>query len=145
MARGGDPGEGASASEQIDAQIAAIGDWRGPVLARMRTLIREADPEVVEEVKWRKPSNPAGVPTWSHEGVICTGQPFKGKVKLTFAKGATLDDPSGVFNAGLEGNAMRAIDLHEGQEVDAEAFKALFRAAVEQNVAAARKRRQARA
>lgn len=126
----------ASPSHLIDAKITALGDWRGATLARMRRLIREADPEVVEEMKWKKPSNPAGVPVWSHAGIICTGDAFKGKVKLTFAKGALLEDPSGVFNASLEGNAMRAIDIGEGETVDEEAFKALFRAAVALNTSA---------
>ena len=123
----------ASASELIDAKIAGMDDWRGGTLARMRSLIREADPRIVETVKWRKPSNPAGVPVWEHGGIICTGQEFRGKVKLTFAKGAKLRDPAGLFNASLEGNSMRAIDIHEGEEVDPEAFKALVREAVEVN------------
>jgi hypothetical protein len=122
-----------SPSEEIDAIIARVDDWRGPVLARMRKLIREADPEIVEEVKWRKPSNPAGVPVWSRGGIICTGETYKGKVKLTFAKGAKLGDPSRLFNGSLGGNTMRAIDIGEGDEVDAEAFKAIVRAAVAHN------------
>jgi hypothetical protein len=126
------------ASTQIDARIAAIGGWRGETLARMRALIREADPAVVETVKWRKPTNPAGVPVWEHDGILCTGEAYKDKVKLTFAKGASLDDPAGLFNASLEGNATRAIDIKEGQEIEPEAFKALIRAAVAGN--AARKR-----
>ena len=121
-------------SDLIDSIIAAAGDWRGATLARMRSLIREADPEVAETVKWRKPSNPAGVPVWEHDGIICTGQTFKGKVKLTFAKGAKLADPKRLFNASLEGNAMRAIDIEEGETIDAEAFKALIRAAVALNL-----------
>ena len=125
---------GESPSDLIDAKIAATGDWRGETLARMRKLIREADPEVVEAVKWRKPTNPAGVPVWEHAGILCTGETFKGKVKLTFAKGASLDDPSGLFNASLEGRVNRAIDIGEGEEVDAEAFKALIRAAVAENL-----------
>jgi hypothetical protein len=124
-----------SAAEEIDAKLASLGDWRGATLARMRALIREADPEILEEVKWRKPSNPAGVPVWSHDGIVCTGDAFKGKVKLTFARGAALDDPAGLFNASLEGNATRAIDISEGEEVEATAFKALIRAAVDHNVA----------
>jgi hypothetical protein len=120
-------------SQQIDAKIAAIPDWRGPVLARMRRLILEADPEIVEAIKWRKPTNPAGVPVWERDGILCTGDIFKGKVKITFGRGAELPDPSGLFNASLEGNAMRAIDIQEGEEVDAAAFKALIRAAVESN------------
>jgi hypothetical protein len=123
-----------NASELIDAKIASVGDWRGETLARMRTLIRQADPDVVEAIKWRKPSNPSGVPVWEHAGIICTGDFFKGKVKITFGKGAKLDDPSRLFNASLEGNAMRAIDLAEGDQVDEEAFKALIRAAVELNL-----------
>ncbi len=122
-----------NASAEIDAIIAAKGDWRGPVLERMRRLIREADPEVVEEVKWKKPSNPAGVPTWSHAGILCTGETYRDKVKLTFAKGAKLPDPSGLFNGSVGGNARRAIDIAEGEEVNADAFKALVRAAVALN------------
>ena len=127
-----------SPSEQIDAKITALGDWRGEILARMRRLIREADPEVLEEVKWRKPSNPAGVPVWEHAGIICTGDAFKNYVKLTFAKGALLPDPSGLFNASLEGNAMRAINIRHGEEVDEEAFQSLIRAAVALNTSRAR-------
>jgi hypothetical protein len=114
----------------MDAAIEELGDWRGETLARVRRLIREADPDVVEEVKWRKPSNPAGVPVWEHDGIICTGETYKDKVKLTFARGASLDDPSGLFNSSLEGNTRRAIDIHEDDEIDEEAFKALIRAAV---------------
>ncbi len=125
---------GAPASELIDRRIAELGDWRGETLARMRQLIKEADPEVVEEIKWVKPTNP-GTPTWSHDGIICTGETYKSVVKLTFAKGAMLDDPAGLFNASLEGKVRRAIDIREGEQVDAEAFKALVRAAVELNVA----------
>lgn len=125
---------GVSASELIDRRIAELGDWRGETLARMRQLIKEADPEVVEEIKWVKPTNP-GTPTWSHDGIICTGETYKSVVKLTFAKGAMLDDPAGLFNASLEGKVRRAIDIREGEQVDAEAFKALVRAAVELNVA----------
>lgn len=123
------------ASAEIDAKIAGIRDWRGPALARMRKLILEADPQIVEEIKWRKPTNPAGVPTWSCHGILCTGDAFKGKVKITFGNGARLNDPAGLFNASLRGNAMRAIDIHEGEEVDAAAFKALVRAAVAANKA----------
>lgn len=122
-----------NASAEIDAIIAKVPDWRGPVLARMRKLIREADPDVVEEVKWRKPSNPDGVPVWSHDGIICTGETYKGKVKLTFANGAKLPDPEGLFNGSMGGNTMRAIDIAEGQEVDDGAFKALVRAAINFN------------
>ena len=117
-----------NASEQIDAKIESLGDWRGETLARMRGLIREADPEVVEEVKWR------GVPVWSHAGILCTGETYKTVVKLTFAKGASLEDPTGLFNSSLEGNTRRAIDIAEGEAVDAAAFKALIREAVALNV-----------
>ncbi len=122
-------------SALIDAKIAALTDWRGPTLARLRALIREADPQVVEEVKWRKPSNPSGVPTWTHAGIICTGETYKGYAKLTFAKGARLPDPMGLLNGSLNGNTMRAIDIREGDAIDAEAFKALVRAAVAFNQA----------
>jgi hypothetical protein len=114
-----------------------LGDWRGRTLLRVRALIEQADPEVVEEVKWRKPSNPMGVPVWSHNGIICTGETYKDKVKLTFAKGAALEDPAGLFNAGFGGNTRRAIDLHAGDEIDEKAFKALVRAAVALNASAA--------
>lgn len=122
------------ASDLIDARIASFGDWRGETLARMRALIRQADPEVVETVKWRKPTNPNGVPVWEHDGIVCTGEVYKGCVKLTFARGAALDDPNGLFNASLEGHMRRAIDFREGDSIDAEAFKALIRAAVAQNL-----------
>ena len=126
-----------SPSHLIDARIAALADWRGETLARVRALIREADPEVVEEVKWRKPSNSMlGVPVWSHAGIVCTGETYKAVVKLTFAKGASLKDPAGLFNASLEGNVRRAIDLREGDRIDAEALKALVRAAVALNTSA---------
>src|SRR3954464_7442464 len=118
-----------SPSQLIDASINELNDWRGKMLARIRDLIRQADPEVVEEVKWRKPSNPAGVPVWSHAGIICTGETYKNAVKMTFVKGASLEDPAGLFNASLEGNARRAIDLHEEDKLDEKAFKALIRAA----------------
>lgn len=121
-------------SALIDARLAGLGDWRGAALARMRALIREADPEVVETVKWRKPSNPSGVPVWEHAGILCTGEVYKGYVKLTFARGASLDDPTGLFNAGFGGGTRRAIDIREGETVDAEAFKALVREAVALNV-----------
>jgi hypothetical protein len=123
----------ASPSHLIDARIAALGDWRGETLARVRKLIREADPEVVEEVKWRKPSSPMGVPVWEHDGIICTGETYKSYVKLTFAKGAELDDPAGLFNSSLEGNMRRAIDIREGDKIDEKAFKALIRDAVAAN------------
>ncbi|HEU0016915.1 MAG TPA: DUF1801 domain-containing protein [Methyloceanibacter sp.] len=125
---------GDSPSRLIDARIAALSDWRGETLARVRRLIKETDPGVVEEVKWRKPSNSMlGVPVWSHDGIICTGETYKSVVKLTFAKGASLKDPSGLFNASLEGNVRRAIDLHEGDKIDEKALKALIRAAVALN------------
>ena len=123
-------------SQLIDAKIKALGDWRGETLARVRSLIKQADPQVGEEVKWRKPSNAmSGVPVWSRGGILCTGETYKDKVKLTFAKGASLEDPSCLFNSSLEGNTRRAIDLHEGDEIDEEALKALIRAAVAQNTA----------
>ena len=129
----------ASPSQLIDARIAALGDWRGETLARVRALIRAADPDVVETVKWRKPGNGMlGVPVWEHDGIICTGETYKTYVKLTFAKGAALDDPAGVFNASLDGGVRRAIDIREGETVDAEAFKTLVRAAVALNGAARR-------
>ena len=116
------------------AKPKAPGDWREETLARMRALILEADPEMIEERKWRKPSNAmAGVPVWSHDGMICTGETYKDKVKLTFAKGAALEDPAGLFNSGLEGGTRRAIDIHEGEKVDGRAFKALVKAAVLEN------------
>ncbi len=118
---------GDSPSELIDARITELGDWRGEMLARVRTLIKQADPEVVEEWKWR------GVPVWSHAGMICTGETYKNVVKTTFARGASLEDPSGLFNSSLEGNTRRAIDFHEGEEIDEKALKALIRAAVALN------------
>jgi hypothetical protein len=126
---------GLSASQLIDGRIKELGDWRGETLARVRGLVQEADPEVVEEVKWRKPSNSMlGVPVWSHAGIICTGETYKAVVKLTFAKGASLKDPSGLFNSSLEGNVRRAIDFHEGDKIDEKALKALIRAAVALNI-----------
>ena len=125
-----------SASRLIDAKIAALNDWRGETLARVRALIKEADPDVLEDVKWRKPSNPMGVPVWEHDGIVCTGETYKDKVKLTFAKGASLKDPSGLFNSSLEGNVRRAIDIHEGDKIDEKALKALIRAAVALNMSA---------
>jgi hypothetical protein len=123
-------------SALIDARIAAFTDWRGETLARVRRLIKEADPQVVEEVKWRKPSNGMlGVPVWEHDGIICTGETYKAVVKLTFAKGAAVDDPAGLFNASLEGNVRRAIDIHESDKIDEKAFKALIRAAAALNSA----------
>jgi hypothetical protein len=122
-----------SASELISKRIAELGDWRGETLRRMRTLIKEADPDVVEEWKWMKASSP-GTPVWSHDGIVCTGESYKDKVKLTFAKGASLKDPSRLFNSSLDGNVRRAIDIHEGDDVDASAFKALVRQAVALNL-----------
>lgn len=127
---------GESPSRLIDARIRELGDWRGEMLARVRDLIKQADPDVVEEIKWRKPTSPSGVPVWSHGGIICTGETYRGKVKLTFAHGAALADPSGVFNASLDGNTRRAIDLHEGDEIDEQGLKALIRAAVALNMSA---------
>ena len=124
-----------SASKLIDDRIASMNDWRGAMLAQLRRLIREADPDVVEEVKWRKPSNPAGVPVWSHAGIICTGETYKDKVKLTFANGAAVGDPAKLFNSSLDGNTRRAIDVREGKKIDEKAFKALVRAAVAVNLA----------
>ncbi|ARQ01999.1 DUF1801 domain-containing protein [Pseudorhodoplanes sinuspersici] len=123
-------------SRLIDAKIAALGDWRGETLARVRALIKQADPDIAEEVKWRKPSNPAGVPVWSHDGIVCTGETYKDKVKLTFTNGASLDDPSGLFNSSLDGNVRRAIDIHEGDKINEKALKTLIRAAVTLNTSA---------
>jgi hypothetical protein len=119
-----------SPARLIDARIRELDDWRGETLARMRALIKQADPAAVEELRWRKPSNPTGVPVWSHDGIICTGETYKDKVKLTFARGAALRDPARLFNSSLEGNTRRAIDIREGDKIDEEAFKALVRAAV---------------
>jgi hypothetical protein len=128
-AKGGD-----SPSRLIDARIEKLGDWRGQTLARVRALIKEADPDVVEEVKWRKPSNGMlGVPVWEHDGIICTGETYKAAVKLTFANGAALDDPSRLFNSSLDGNVRRAIDIHEDEKINEKALKALIRAAVALN------------
>jgi hypothetical protein len=127
-------GQGQSASELISKRIADLGGWRGETLSRMRKLIKQADPDVVEEWKWM------GTPVWSHDGIICTGESYKSVVKLTFAKGASLKDPARLFNSSLDGNVRRAIDIHEGEEVDAGAFKALVKAAVAQNGAKAKKR-----
>jgi hypothetical protein len=124
--------ESRSASELIDERIAELGDWRGETLGRMRELIRRADPDVVEEWKWAKRTNP-GTPVWSHDGIICTGESYKSVVKLTFMKGASLPDPAKLFNSSLEGNARRAIDIHEGEQLDAAAFQALIHAAVDLN------------
>jgi hypothetical protein len=127
-----------SSSKLIDARIKELPDWQAEVLSRIRRLIKQAEPEVVEELKWRKPSNPMGVPTWSHDGIICTGETYKDKVKLTFAKGASLEDPAGLFNSSLEGKTRRAIDLHEGDKLDEKAFKSLVRAAAALNESSAR-------
>jgi hypothetical protein len=126
-----------SPSQLIDARIKELGDWRSEVLSRIRRIIKQADPNVVEEVKWRKPSNAMlGVPVWSHDGIICTGETYKDKVKLTFARGAALEDPAGLFNASLGGNTRRAIDLHERDEIDESALKSLIRAAAALNASA---------
>jgi hypothetical protein len=127
---------GNTPSRLIDARIRELNDWRGEILARLRMLIRQADPDAVEEVKWIKPTNPLGVPVWSHIGIICTGETYKNAVKLTFAKGASLPDPSGLFNSSLEGNTRRAIDFHEGDTIDEKALQALIRAAVAENTSA---------
>jgi hypothetical protein len=133
-------------SQEIDARIKSLGDWRGEVLARIRTLIKQADPDVVEEVKWRKPSNAmSGVPVWSHGGIICTGETYKEVVKMTFAKGASLEDPAKLFNSSLEGNTRRAIDIRQGDKIDEKALKALIRAAVASNTAAPATSRRATA
>jgi hypothetical protein len=130
---------GDSPSRLIDARIKELKDWRGETLARIRSLIREADPDIVEDVKWRKPSNAMlGVPVWEHDGIICTGETYKNAVKLTFAKGASLKDPTGLFNSSLEGNTRRAIDIHEGDKIDEKALKALIRAAVALNTSVRR-------
>ena len=141
-----DPGSGSgegrheSPSELIEAKIAELGDWRGERLAQIRDIIRRADPDVVEEWKWRKATSP-GVPVWSHGGMICTGETYKSVVKMTFAKGASLEDPSGLFNSSLEGNTRRAIDFHEGDEIDEPALRGLIRAAVALNESSRRTRR----
>jgi len=127
-----DASQSQSVSERISKRIAELGDWRGETLGRIRKLIKDADPDVVEEWKWVKATNP-GTPVWSHDGIICTGETYKNAVKLTFAKGASLKDPARLFNASLDGNVRRAIDIHEGEEVDESAFKALVRQAVALN------------
>ena len=127
------PQDGGSPSQLIDARIEELGDWRGEMLSRLRALVREADPEVVEEWKWR------GVPVWSHDGMVCTGETYKNVVKTTFAKGAALEDPSDLFNSSLEGKTRRAIDFHEGEKIDEEALKALVRAAVALNTSRAKR------
>lgn len=128
------PGGGATASASIDARIAELGDWRGETLARVRALIRQADPQVVETWKWR------GVPVWEHDGILCTGESYKAVVKLTFAKGASLADPAGLFNSSLDGNVRRAIDIREGDKINERAFKALIRAAIDCNRAKSKKK-----
>jgi hypothetical protein len=139
-AQGGKGGD--SPTQLIDARIKELGDWRGQTLARVRALIKQADPDVVEEVKWRKPSNGMlGVPVWEHDGIICTGETYRAVVKLTFAKGAALEDPAGLFNSSLEGNVRRAIDIREDDKIDEKALKALIRAAVALNTSSAAKRR----
>jgi hypothetical protein len=130
-------------TETIDAKIDSLPDWRGQALAKLRDLIKQADPDAIEEVKWRKASNPLGVPTWSHDGIICTGETYKAAVKTTFAKGASVEDPKGLFNSSLEGATRRAIDFRQGEAIDEKAFKALIRAAVALNASkpkAAKKR-----
>jgi hypothetical protein len=134
-----DASAGDSPSERISKRIAELGDWRGKTLDRVRTLIRQADPDVVEEWKWVKPTNP-GTPVWSHDGIICTGESYKNAVKLTFARGASLKDPARLFNSSLDGNVRRAIDIHEGDEIDESAFKTLVREAVALNTASKAKR-----
>ena len=133
------PAPAESASANIDAKIKELGDWRGTMLAKARQIILETDPEIVEERKWAKAKSP-GVPVWSHNGIVCTGETYKNAVKLTFAKGASLDDPSGLFNSSLEGNVRRAIDFHEGDKINEKALKALIRAAVALNTSAAKKK-----
>ena len=125
--------ESGTPSELIDAKIEELDDWRGQTLSRIRGLIKQAAPDVVEEIKWRKPSNPFGVPVWSHDGILLTGEIYKNKVKLTFFQGASLEDPAGLFNSSLEGKTRRAIDLHKGDNPDGEAFKALVRSAAQLN------------
>jgi len=122
-----------SPAELIDERISQLGDWRGDMLGRLRSLIKEADPDVVEEIKWRKPSNPLGVPVWSHRGIICTGETYKTAVKLTFANGASLNDPDRLFNSSLEGNTRRAIDFHEGDDINGPSLKELIGEAVRFN------------
>jgi hypothetical protein len=122
-------------SKDVDTKIASLNDWRGAAMTRVRRLIKETDPDVTESVKWRKPSNPLGVPTWEHAGIICTGETYKDKIKLTFARGAALEDASGLFNSSLTGGTRRAIDIPEGAELDETAFKALIREAIAVNLA----------
>jgi len=126
-------------SQMIDARIAKLGDWRGAVFVLLRKLIHEADPDIAETVKWAKATNPLGVPVWEHEGIVCTGEIYKDKLKLTFARGAALPDPAHLFNSSLDGNVRRAVDIREGAKIDAKAFKALIRAAVAANAAKAKR------
>jgi hypothetical protein len=133
--------EDESPAQLFEARVEELGDWRGEMLSRVRALIKQADPEVVEEWKWRKASSP-GVPVWSHDGMICTGETYKAVVKLTFAKGASLEDPSGLFNSSLEGNTRRAIDIREGEAIDEDAFTALIHAAVSLNQSSGRARKK---
>ena len=128
-----------SASDLVSAKITSLGDWRGDVLQRVRKLIKEADPQVIEEMKWAKASNPTGVPVWSHDGMICTGETYKDTVKLTFARGAALKDPGKLFNSSLDGNLRRAIDIHKSDKIDESAFKDLIRAAIALNMSAKKK------
>jgi hypothetical protein len=139
VAKGDNAESGGSPSQRIDAKVKELGDWRGETLARVRGLIKKADPAVVEEWKWVKPTNP-GVPVWSHDGLICTGETYKSAVKLTFAKGAQLKDPKRLFNSSLEGKVRRAIDLHEGEKIDEAAFTALIREAVALNESSAKRK-----
>jgi hypothetical protein len=132
-------GDAQKASQSIDDKISSLGDWRGVMLTRLRALIKEAEPDIVEEVKWRKPANPMGVPTWSCHGIICTGETYKDKVKLTFAHGASLPDPAKLFNSSLDGNMRRAIDLRDGDKFDEAAFGQLVREAVSRNASHARR------
>jgi hypothetical protein len=125
--------DNSSAAEEFEDRIAEVEDWQGDTLRAIRKLIKEADPDVVEELKWKKAATPGGVPVWSHDGIICTGETYKARVKLTFAKGASLPDPTKLFNSSLEGNTRRAIDIHEGEKLNARAFKALIKAAVALN------------
>ncbi|AJQ97977.1 DUF1801 domain-containing protein [Gynuella sunshinyii] len=134
-----DSGACPSSAAQVDSKIAEFDDWRGIALTRIRELIKAVEPDVEEVCKWFKPSNPTGVPVWSYAGIICTGESYKAKVKLTFAQGAFLPDPAGLFNASLEGRQRRAIDIHEGDEIDDDAFKALVAAAIAYNVSGTRK------
>jgi hypothetical protein len=133
-----------AASRLIDERIRSLGGWRAETLAEVRRMIHEADPDVVEECKWVKPTNPLGVPVWSHAGIVCTGEAYKQVVKLTFARGASLEDPRGLFNSSLEGNTRRAIDIREGEVLDAEAFKALIQAAVAENLRSSAPKSQGR-